>query len=183
MPTMHPATHGRAPSDPTTHVAHASPAGAARPLDADSSYTIQVWDAECYAVFGEGRDPVPCPACGRTGFYGPRIAEPAERYRACRFCGFTQHVGGRPERYQPTVHGCDGWPECARAPYIWWVPPNRTAYTCSHCAKRVAVADHVVAAPAADSRHPWWKVPQHRTRAYYRRFWENWPVSKGRIYL
>ena len=135
------------------------------------------------AMFGEGRDPGPCPECRRTGFYGPRI-DPTERhYRQCRFCGFTQMVAEVPTRYRPTVHSCSKWPECARAPYIWWVPPEVESYLCPFCSKRVAVAEAAIAPPADDAAHPWWKVPQDRSRAYYQRFWENWDVTKGRVHL
>lgn len=164
-------------------VADSTADSAALPIGPDQPYTLAAWDAECYSVFGEGRDPAPCPSCGRTGFYGPRMAEPEEHYRACRFCGFAQHVGGSAERYVPTVHGCDGWPECARAPYLWWAPPQRRSYTCPFCARKVSVKKGRVAAPVEDRDHPWWKVPQHRKRSYYVRFWDNWPVSRGRSYL
>ncbi len=53
------------------------------------TYSREDWDIETYEVFGEGRDPNPCPRCERIGFYGPRIEEPSLRYRQCRFCGFT----------------------------------------------------------------------------------------------
>lgn len=156
---------------------------AALPRGPQRPYTAADWNAECYIAFGEGRDPAPCPACDRTGFYGPRVAEPDERFRACRFCGFTQHVGRGAERYVATVHGCEFWPECAKAPYLWWVRATRSSYTCPYCAKKVAVASHRVTPPADDRHHPWWKVPQGRKRSYYLRFWENWPVTKGRAYL
>ena len=55
-------------------------------------YTVAAWDEECFALFAEGRDPSLCPACGRSGFYGPRVGPDGTRYRSCRFCGFYQGV-------------------------------------------------------------------------------------------
>ena len=153
------------------------------PASPDSQYTREAWDDECYAVFGEGRDPAPCPRCGHTGFYGPRIEEPERRFRQCRFCGFTQEVGKPSESYRPSVHGCDDWPEAGRAPYIWWVPLGVASYTCPFCRGLVTVSKTLTTAPIDDSNHPWRKVPQHRDRLYYLRFWENWPVTKGRAFL
>ncbi len=149
----------------------------------DLAYTQADWDDECFANFGEGRDPAPCPACGRTGFYGPRIEDPDRRYRACRFCGFTQDVDGAAQRYRPTAHDCAPWPTCAKAPYLWWVAPGVASYTCPFCRERAVVSKCLVSAPVDDSNHPWWKVPQRRNRAYYVRFWENWDPTKGRVYL
>jgi hypothetical protein len=105
------------------------------------------------------------------------------RIRACRFCGFYQEAGQAPVRAVATCHGCAEWPEIARAPYLWWVPPDEPTYTCSFCHETVVVADHGVVAPSDDSSHPWWRVPQGKNRFYYSRFWDNWPFTKGRVFL
>ena len=120
------------------------------------TYTATDWDEECMASFGEGRDPGPCPDCGRTGFYGPRIDATERHYRQCRFCGFTQMAGEAPVQYQPTVHGCSEWPECARAPYVWWVSQEVESYLCPFCGKRVRVADAAI---------PRWRDPPSPARA------------------
>lgn len=146
-------------------------------------YTQQNWDEETFALFAEGRDPPACPKCGRTGFYGPRVNEHTGRHRACRFCGFFQPVGGPVQRATPTVHDCGAWPEIARAPYVWWVEPARDAYVCAFCGDAVAVNGRRITPPADDPDHPWWRVPQARTRFYYARFWENWTFTKGRVFL
>jgi hypothetical protein len=146
-------------------------------------YSPQDWEEDCMASFGEGRDPSPCPDCGRTGFYGPRIDATERHYRQCRFCGFTQMVGEEPQRSRPTAHDCDAWPECARAPYLWWVGPEIESYLCPYCGKRASVADALAPRPVDDTSHSWWKVPQNRKRSYYMRFWENWEVSNGRVFL
>jgi hypothetical protein len=151
--------------------------------DSTARYARQDWDDECFAVFGEGRDPRPCPVCAHTGFYGPRITAPDRHYRQCRFCGFTQDVGGEPETYVPTAHACLKWPTCARAPYLWWVPAGTDSYRCTFCGEQVAVADARVVRPVDDPDHPWWRVPQGRNRFYYQRFWENWPVTQGRTFV
>lgn len=147
------------------------------------TYSAADWEEECLAAFGEGRDPEACPDCGRTGFYGPRVDATERHYRQCRFCGFTQMVGEAPCRYQPTVHQCDDWPECARAPYIWWLAPEVESFLCPFCSKRMRVGEALVTPPVHDPEHPWWKVPQDRARFYYSRFWENWGVTSGRVYL
>lgn len=141
------------------------------------------WDNECFFNFGEGRDPAPCPACSRTGFYGPRFEEPNRPFRACRFCGFSQNVDGPPQWYRPVVHACHPWPSCARAPYLWWIPPGIASLDCPFCSKTIDVAAFVVRTPSDDPLHPWWRVPQHRPRSYYVRFWENWEPTKGRVYF
>jgi hypothetical protein len=147
------------------------------------AYTRRDWEEDLMANFGEGRDPIPCPDCSRTGFYGPRIDAVERHYRQCRFCGFTQMVGQAWERHLPTAHDCDSWPECARAPYVWWVGPEVESYLCPYCGKRVTVSGSLVFRPAEDLSHPWWKVPQNRSKEYYSRFWENWEVSFGRVFL
>jgi DNA-directed RNA polymerase subunit RPC12/RpoP len=146
-------------------------------------YPQRQWEEECFATFGEGRDPAPCPDCGRTGFFGPRVDTADRRYRQCRFCGFTQVVGERATRFVPAVHGCAAWPTCARAAYIWWVPSDITSFMCPYCSTRLPVETVRVTPPADDKTHPWWRVPQDRLRRYYLRFWENWEVTKGRVHL
>lgn len=146
-------------------------------------YTRADWDAETYAMYGEGRDPAPCPACSRTGFYGPRFEDPDRRYRQCRFCGFTQEVDRPPEQYRPAVHGCAKWPQVARAPYLWWAAPGVASFRCPFCLERAVVSRHLVPRPPDDPDHPWWKVPQRRKRSYYLRFWENWEFTRGRAFL
>ena len=151
-------------------------------LDGEA-YSAGQWDEEAFAMFAEGRDPSACPQCGATGFYGPRVASDGTRYRACRFCGLYQEIGGPVQRAQPSVHGCDAWPEIARAPYIWWAPPTLAEYECPFCGERVTVANTLTGIPATDPLHAWWKVPHKRTRFWYASFWERWPYTKGRIFL
>lgn len=153
------------------------------PRATGAAYALDDWDAEAFSSFGEGRDPASCPDCGRTAFYGPRIDDMDRRYRQCRFCGFTQPVGEPAGRHAATVHGCAPWPHCARAPYIWWVPPEADSYLCPFCGERVDVRDAQIGRPVDDPDHPWWRVPQDRKRSYYLRLWENWPVTRGRVYL
>lgn len=155
-----------------------------------ATYTETDWDGESYTLFAERGDPAGCPECGRTGFYGPRAAGGGRKYRECRFCGFAQDVGQPPIRLGPTVHGCEEWPACAKAPYVWWVHPNEESYKCPYCGKKVTVISRnffaksaLITGPSEDPEHPWWRVPQNRTYAYYLRFWENWPITKGRVFL
>jgi len=146
-------------------------------------YSLADWEDDCFHMFGEGRDPEPCPECGRTAFYGPRILDPDRRFRQCRFCGFTQDVAGEPVFYVPTRHDCQSWPTCARAPYLWWVDPDLASYRCPYCKEDVEVKAATVRRPVDDKEHPWWRVPQNRKRFYYLRFWENWEITKGRVHL
>ena len=153
-------------------------------------YNMSDWEEESYQLFVERADPQPCPRCGTTGFYGPRAVDPGIKYRACRFCGFWQSVDGEPEQCRPTSHGCEEWPECARAPYIWWVRQDTKRYTCPFCRQEVNVVSHnsfmkgvLILSPLENLDHPWRKVPQNRTYSYYLRFWENWACTKGRVIL
>ncbi len=75
------------------------------------------------------------------------------------------------------------WPETARAPYIWWMAPDEDHFKCPFCSEMAHLEDCGITAPIDDRDHPWWRVPQSRTRFYYTRFWENWPFTKGRTFL
>lgn len=161
---------------------HAVRGSGARSLDAPvGAYAFETWEDELYRLYALGEDPNPCPQCGSTGFFGPRFAEPNLRLRSCRFCGFWQEIAEAPQRATPVVHDCDAWPDAARAPYIWWVPPSSTSLACPFCDADVSVAEYCTTPPSDDPKHPWWKVPQGRGAEYYRRFWENWRVTKGRV--
>ncbi|MFC1639767.1 hypothetical protein ACFL3B_03275 [Gemmatimonadota bacterium] len=153
-------------------------------------YTEQEWEEESYSLFGERTDPKPCPACGRTGFYGPRAADPGVKFRSCRFCGFDQAVGEDPVQLLPVVHKCTDWPECAKAPYVWWVKPDVSRFNCPFCGREADISSKnvfrpgvLVEGPSEASDHPWQKVPQNRPYGYYQRFWENWEFTKGRVVL
>ena len=153
-------------------------------------YTEREWEDESYSLFGERTDPRPCPECGRTGFFGPRAADPGLKFRCCRFCGFSQIVGEEPVRLLPVVHACADWPVCAKAPYVWWVQRNQKRFVCPFCGRESELIGRNVFKPGvlvdgpSDLRdHPWWKVPQNRSYGYYERFWENWAFTKGRVVL
>ncbi len=153
-------------------------------------YTEQQWEEDSYRLFVERVDPLPCPKCNKTGFFGPRAADPGVKFRCCRFCGFHQVVGAEPAQMVPVVHSCDDWPECARAPYVWWVQVGESRFTCPFCevesdvrARNVFTPGVSVNSPFEVQEHPWSKVPQNRPYDYYQRFWENWEFTKGRIVL
>ncbi len=155
-----------------------------------SQYTEEQWEEDSYMLFGERAEPRPCPKCGHTGFYGPRAADPALKFHCCRFCGFYQEVGGEQAQFLPVVHGCDAWPVCAKAPYVWWLPPDAERFLCPFCGHSAVVrslnvfkAGIMVDRPSDLADHPWRKVPQSRDYAYYLRFWENWDFTKGRVVL
>lgn len=146
-------------------------------------FTRADWETACWAAFGEGRAPSPCPVCHRTGFYAPRFEEPERRFRQCRLCGFTQEVEHMPERYRATVHDCATWPQCARAPYVWWLKPRVASYRCPYCGERVIVSRVLIPPPSDDPKHPWQRVPQRKDRFYYKQFWARWSCSRGRAEL
>jgi len=153
-------------------------------------YTEQEWDEDSYRLFGERIDPESCPTCGRTGFFGPRAADPGVKFRCCRFCGFHQVVGEEPVQMLPVVHRCGDWPECAKAQYVWWVHPDVQRFKCPFCRRESDVSSRnvftpglLVDSPSAAQDHPWRKVPQNRSYGYYQRFWENWEFTKGRVVL
>ncbi len=150
------------------------------------TYRDEDWEEDSYALAAACLDPSPCPLCNRTGFFGPRARDGGVKFRACRFCGFTQMVGEVPTLHRPVIHGCEDWPECARAPYIWWIDPDRDRYRCFYCQEIVFVTDETVeriVPPSNDASHPWWRVPQHKSFSYYQKFWSNWPTTKGRVVL
>lgn len=145
------------------------------------AYAFEAWEDDLYRLYGLGEDPAACPLCSFTGFFGPRFVEPDLRLRSCRFCGFWHEISEAPRRAIPVVHGCGEWPQVARAPYLWWVLPGVTSFACPFCGHQAEVAACRVTAPSHDPQHPWWKVPQRRDADYYRRFWENWSITKGRV--
>jgi len=158
--------------------------------DLSLEFTEADWDQESYELFGERMDPRPCPKCGRTGFFGPRAADPGLKFRSCRFCGFSQEVNCDPVQFLPVVHSCDDWPVCAKAPYVWWVHPSEERFTCPFCGRDSDVRSRNVftpgvlsASPAETEDHAWHKVPQGRPYSYYLRFWENWEFTRGRVIL
>ncbi len=160
------------------------------PEEQGDAYTVREWDDATYAMAAERADPEPCPRCNRTGFYGPRAMDHGKKFRQCRFCGFLQNVGKAPVQLRPVAHRCDGWPEVADAPYLWWIDPDEKWYTCPYCSKKAPVKSTNpfskgagVKAPADDPDHPWWNVPQGASYATYVKFWESWPITTGRVVL
>ena len=155
-----------------------------------NDFTEEDWEDEQYSLIAERTDPLPCPSCGRTGFFGPRARDNAPKYRGCRFCGFVQEVGNTPTRWTPVAHGCEGWPEAAGAPYLWWVPPDQEWFDCIYCGQRTKVKGAtpfqkgaVATAPVDDEDHPWQRIPQGQSYQFYYNYWERWPSTKGRAVL
>ena len=154
------------------------------------TFTDTDWEDQSYALMAEQAAPSPCPNCGRTGFFGPRALDGQPKFLSCRFCGYFQAVGQPPTRLRPVAHNCENWPEAAEAPYIWWIPMDEKWYVCHYCKRRLAVAGAnafmkgaAVTPPADDPNHPWWKVPQNASYDTYYKLWENWPCTKGRVFL
>ena len=152
------------------------------------AYTDEQWDEESYALLAERADPAHCPACGLTGFYGPRARDDAPKFHECRFCGFYQEVGQQSTRRRPVSHDCDQWPEIAGAPYVWWIAPDERWFHCNFCDRRAAVETSNVfmkgsgiTAPSDNPNHPWWHVPQDQSYSFYYSYWEQWPSTKGRV--
>ncbi len=160
-----------------------------RPEAKATAFTEEDWEDASYALLAERADPEHCPSCGLTGFYGPRALDDAPKFRECRFCGFYQQVGQQCSRRRPVAHDCDNWPEVAGAPYVWWVAADVRWYHCTFCDNpRVPVATSNVfskgsgiVAPSDDPQHPWWHVPQDQSYAFYYKYWNQWPSTKGRV--
>ena len=125
-----------------------------------TGYSPGDWAADMVALHIRNAQPQPCPRCGRTGFYGPRHDGAARMYRACKFCGFWQDVGGQVVPHTATVHNCSQWPDVAGAKYIWWVSPLEKSYRCPYCGTQVDVASSTVPKPIDDQNHPWARMPQ-----------------------
>lgn len=80
---------------------------------------------------------IPCPVCGVTGFYGPRIEEtdgkPERLYRACKFCGFWQEASGE---LRDSFGGQPYWcfsVYCGTCFFLDWRFPEMAAGNCEHC--------------------------------------------------
>jgi hypothetical protein len=154
------------------------------------TFTDADWEDQSYALMAEQIAPLPCPNCGRTGFFGPRALDGQPKFLSCRFCGHFQAVGQAPTRLRAVAHDCENWPEVAGAPYIWWIPLDDKWYVCHYCKRRIAVAranafmkNAAVTPPVDDPNHPWRKIPQHAPYDTYYKLWENWPCTKGRVFL
>lgn len=144
-------------------------------------YSLRAWRRD-WVARDRGDVPRPCPKCRTIGFFGPRI-RPFCQYRACRFCGFWQDVDQDPEYRLPTVHGCLNWPVIAGAPYIWWVPVHADTYACPFCPEDVERSAAKAANPFFVRSHPWGKLPQNRMGRWYRAYWAQWRLSRGRTFL
>ncbi|UCF21251.1 MAG: hypothetical protein JSU87_07680 [Gemmatimonadota bacterium] len=151
-----------------------------RSAKTEQVYSEQDWQEELRR-HSEGRPPSACPACGRTGFYGPRDDPAGQHLRHCSFCGFQQRVGGEPTRLIPCVHDCDKVVWIAGAPQIAWVDPGQEVYECEFCGGRADVQACTVASPGDDPAHPWWDVPQNLSHEDYIRFWLR-NGAPGRVY-
>ena len=115
-------------------------------------YTKENWIAE-NAVTSMGMR-VACPECGVTEFYSPREArnpkggKETRKYRACKFCGFWQEVGGRPYWCNMYYHVCKGTG-------AWdWKPPSWIKGECKICGGTVEEKRW----PVDDPKHPFHKL-------------------------
>jgi len=144
------------------------------------TFSASDWDEEFRAVFARKVSPPTCTACQRSGFYGPRKAG-NRLYQMCKFCGVYQEADKDPVQLIATVHGCHQWPQVVGAPYIWWVQPFESRYSCPSCGSEVEVSSATIKRPLDDRDHPWWSVPQGMTFAQARQYW----VEHGqpRVYL
>jgi hypothetical protein len=154
------------PASERLDLRHLQEIGAAPNPEITEAYTLHLWTQESAALHA-GEDPLNCPACLRRGFYGPREADQARRYRACKFCGFWQNVGQLPHeiiRY-----------EC-RQPDHWtmdWREPHES-WQCPICTRPYSPSA-AVPWPADDPTHPWHETPTAGSQADYISYW----VSRG----
>lgn len=121
--------------------------------------TEQDWDTEDLAL-KLGGNPQPCPACSRRGFYAPRLAPPARKYFACKFCGYWQDVGCEPHtiiRYE-----CRQKDHCAAD----WKDP-REAWACPICGREYS-PEEAVPWPVDLPDHPWQGFPINGSQEVFR---------------
>jgi len=144
------------------------------------TFSASDWDEEFRAIFARREPPRACPACHRSGFYGPRKSDDRV-YQMCKLCGLYQAADDTPVQLIATVHDCRGWPEIVGAPYVWWVQPQEEDYQCPYCGSAVKVSSVTVRRPVDNPDHPWRTVPQAMTFEEARHFW----VEHGqpRVYL
>jgi hypothetical protein len=127
----------------------------------DLEYRDEQWADEVMAtreVVTNFGSIIPCPDCATVGFYGPRAVEDAagvtvRKYRACKFCGFWQEVGGEPYRCSMFFHECGG-----RGLYDWKTSDD---YRCGFCGELVA---NRVEWPARDTTHPFHEIKDQIAR-------------------
>jgi len=100
------------------------------------TFSVSDWDAQFRAVFARRESPPSCPACHRSGFYGPRKSGDRS-YRMCKFCGFYQEPGHNPVQLSAAIHNCAGWPQTSGAPYVWWVQASEERFKCPACGAEV----------------------------------------------
>jgi hypothetical protein len=136
------------------------------------TFSLADWTAEVTALAG-GADPLPCPCCERRGFYGPRDNRqtPLLLYRACKFCGFWQHVDAPPNdiiRY-----------ECKNGDHFAadWKDPDQS-WTCCKC-RRTFQPSEAVAWPADDSSHWWRQAPLTGSQSDYRKCFTAWGLASA----
>lgn len=128
------------------------------------AYSEADWQADNTALV-EGYDAHPCPRCDRRGFYAPRLGGTDWHYRACKFCGLRQTVGGEP--LQMIRYECDrdhGW-------VADWKLPGES-WECPEC-RRTVDPDGCVEWPSNDANHPWNRVPTQGSQADYQRYWKD----------
>lgn len=102
---------------------------------------------------------IPCPKCGVVGFYGPRGDTSGRKYRACKFCGFWQEVGGKPYRCI-TVY-CD---KCQTSDtYNWHIPPwTQGSEYCPKCHAQLKQTKWASDNPS----HPFHKIKEQMDRMH-----------------
>ncbi len=71
----------------------------------------------------------------------------------------------------------------ARTPYLWWIAADTEHYRCPFCEDSVAVPLSIQESPYETDGHPWWRIPQNRSQAFYGRLWQNWDYTTGRVVL
>ena len=143
-------------------------------------FSTSDWDEEFLALFSRRMSPPTCPACQRSGFFGPRKAA-SRLYEMCKFCGRYQEPDKNPVQLIATAHNCREWPQVLGAPYIWWVQPFEGSYSCPTCGDEVKVPSATVKRPVDDRDHPWWSVPQGMTFDAARQYWVE--HGQARVYL
>lgn len=122
------------------------------------TYTESDWEKEMSLNKFCGRHPnwfysgctIPCPSCKSVGLYGPKLSvdettkEINRIYRACKFCGWWQDVGGEPYFCIP-IH-------CKSCNIYDWTQPKeeKDFKSCPKCGVKYVKTKP----PSDDQNHP-----------------------------
>ena len=130
------------------------------------TYPLEVWQAENFLL--RNGVTAACPFCHKVGFYYPCYANGERRYRACKFCGMWQEVGGPAYRCVAVSHKC----KTARNKrvYNWFVPWSDNVKNLNKKTK----------APKCQCGRTWWRIKWAIDNPHHA-FWKYGSVQGTRL--